>query len=272
MVFFPPAKINLGLNILHKRQDGFHDIDTVMMAVPLHDILEIVPSDTFAFSSSGIAIPSESGENLCVKAYDLLKNDFDLPPVHIHLHKIIPIGAGLGGGSSDAAFTLLGLNELCKLNLTRTKLEEYATQLGSDCAFFISSSPKHCTGRGEIMTDLPLTLSGKYLKLVYPHIHISTQEAYAGISPKSDSVSTFETTKLPIEKWKDKLSNDFEAPLFDKYPELRAIKQSLYDEGALYAGMSGSGSCLYGVFEWETEVSKEDYWEWVSVFPPQEMA
>lgn len=261
MVFFPPAKINLGLNIVRKRQDGFHDIDTVMIAVPLHDILEIVPSDTFAFSSSGIAIPGDSGENLCVKAYDLLKNDFDLPPVHIHLHKIIPIGAGLGGGSSDAAYTLLGLNELCKLNLTRQKLEEYAAQLGSDCAFFISPSPKHCTGRGEIMTDLPLTLSGKYLKLVYPHIHISTQKAYAGITPKSDSVSTLETTKLPIEQWKDSLSNDFEVPLFDKYPELSAIKQSLYDEGAVYAAMSGSGSCLFGVFEREVQISKGLNWE-----------
>lgn len=267
MVFFPPAKINLGLHILHKRQDGFHDIDTVMMAIPLRDILEIVPSDTFAFSSSGIPIPGESGENLCVKAYDLLKKDFDLPPVHIHLHKIIPIGAGLGGGSSDAAFTLLGLNELYKLNLTREKLEEYATQLGSDCAFFISPSPKHCTGRGEIMSDLPLTLSGKYLKLVYPHIHISTQEAYAGITPKSDSIPTLETTQLPIEKWKDALSNDFEAPLFEKYPELSAIKQSLYDEGALYAAMSGSGSCLYGVFEGEAGVSKGSYLEVAKQIP-----
>jgi len=259
MVFFPPAKINLGLTIVSKRQDGFHDIDTVMVPIPLHDILEIVPSDTFQFSSGGIPIPGNSDENLCIKAYHLLKNDFELPPVHIHLHKIIPIGAGLGGGSSDAAYTLMGLNSMFGLNLSREQLEQYASKLGSDCAFFITNSPKHCTGRGEIMTDLSLSLSGKYIKLIYPNIHISTQDAYAGITPKPNSHSTKELTSLPIEEWKNVLRNDFEVSLFKKYPELATIKQSLYDEGALYAAMSGSGSSVFGIFEGEPEVSEEGY-------------
>jgi 4-diphosphocytidyl-2-C-methyl-D-erythritol kinase len=266
MILFPPAKINLGLHVTEKRADGYHIIDTVMVQLPLVDVLEILSTDSFLFTTGGLQIEGAPDDNLCVKAYKLLHRQFAIPPVHIHLHKRIPMGAGLGGGSADAAYTLMGLNALFELNLSRQELEDFAAELGSDCPFFITQDAKHCTGRGEIMRDIPLTLVGKYIKLLSPSIHSSTQEAYAGITPKATARSTEELVNLPIAEWRDVLKNDFETSLFTIHPALNILKQSLYTEGAIYAAMSGSGSCLFGIFDKEPSVNSDsETWGWVGV-------
>lgn len=264
MIVFPPAKINLGLRITGKRPDGYHEIDTVMLQIPLFDILEIVPTTSFLFTSGGNSVDCPPEMNLCVKAYYLLKSDFDLPPVHIHLHKIIPMGAGLGGGSSDAAYTLLALNELFQLQLNRKTLENYAAQLGSDCPFFISSSPKYCTGRGEIMKDIEIpSLSEKWLKLYDPKIHISTSNAYSGIRPQAINKTTEEQVLEPLSDWSDFLINDFETTVFQENKTISQLKNQLYKDGALYAAMSGSGSAVYGVFEHIPKKNLLSIQEWV---------
>lgn len=251
MVNFPNAKINIGLNIIEKRSDGFHNIESIFYPIQCCDVLEILPSKTTNFKSSGIEIPGSTDGNLCLKAYNLLKVDFDILPVDIHLLKAIPIGAGLGGGSADGAFTLKLLNEINKLNLSTFQLENYAKKLGSDCAFFIENIPKYCFGKGDEFEEIELDLSGKYLVLINPNIHISTAEAYAGIIPKKPEKSIRELVKKPITDWKDSIENDFEKSLFPKYPILEEIKQKLYRLGAEYASMTGSGSTLYGIFESE---------------------
>lgn len=261
MVSFPNAKINIGLNIIEKRPDGFHNIESVFYPIQSQDVLEILPAKSTNFKSFGIEIPGTKEGNLCMKAYDLLRADFDIQPIEIHLLKAIPIGAGLGGGSADGAFTLKLLNDTNKLGLTNNQLEKYAKKLGSDCAFFIENSPKYCFGKGDEFEKIELDLSGKYLVIVNPNIHISTAEAYAGILPKKPEINIRNTIKKPIQEWKDFLVNDFEISLFPKYSALEKIKQNLYKLGAVYASMTGSGSTLYGLFdkEIELEVFKE-FW------------
>ena len=249
MILFPNAKINLGLYITQKRPDGFHELTTCFVHVPWSDILEITESDQFSFTSSGLAIEGPTSKNLCFRAYEALKVDFNIPPVHIHLHKVIPMGAGLGGGSSDASFTLKGLRDLFKLPLTDAQLLPYAAQLGSDCAFFIGKEAQIGTGRGEILTPIDLNLAWKYLVLIFPNFGISTQEAFAGIKPKKAPNKISEVINTSLDTWKEALSNDFEKSLFPKYPQLAKIKTELYNLGAVYAAMSGSGSTLFGLFD-----------------------
>lgn len=246
MIVYPNAKINLGLNVLRKREDEYHDISSVFYPVKeCVDILEIIKSEEFEFTNSGIEIPE--GENLCEKAWKLLDTDFGIGNVKIHLHKQIPIGAGLGGGSADASFTLKYLNELFDLNLKNKELEKYALRLGADCPFFIDNTPKLVEGIGEKMTSIDLDLSNYEIRLVNSDIHISTKEAYSGIVPKTPVISVEKIIELPIIEWKGQLKNDFEESIFLKHPELRELKDQLYKEGAVYASMSGSGSVIFSI-------------------------
>ncbi len=249
MVTFPNCKINLGLHITGKRPDGFHELETVFYPVPLNDILEVVSSTTLQFQSTGIDIPGNPASNLCLKAYHLLKEDFpQLPPVQMHLHKIIPMGAGLGGGSADGAFALQLLNDKYFLGLSPTQLMKYALQLGSDCPFFILNQPCYATGRGEDLTPIKLDLSGYRFVIVHPGIHINTKWAFEQIQPGLPARSIKEIIQLPIQDWKYYLSNDFESPIKQNYPAIEAIKLALYKDGAIYASMSGSGSTVFGIY------------------------
>jgi len=247
MITFPNAKINLGLHVLRKREDGFHDIETVFYPIRMHDCLEVLSrGGETSFTQYGPALPA--GENIVLKAYKLLKDEYDVPPLDIHLLKHIPAGAGLGGGSSDAAHTLLALNEMFRLGISSSELESLAASLGSDCAFFIRNKAVFASGRGEKFINIKLDLSPYHIKVVKPDIHISTPEAYAMIHPQDDRPSLREIIQKPIKEWKDLLVNDFETPVFEKFPEIKALKESMYDQGAVYASMSGSGSAVYGVF------------------------
>ncbi|GAB4047175.1 4-(cytidine 5'-diphospho)-2-C-methyl-D-erythritol kinase [Spirosoma litoris] len=248
MITFPSCKINLGLRITEKRPDGFHNLQSCFYPVNWSDVLETIQANEFSFSSSGLPIPGDAHNNLCVKAYNLVKADFDLPPVQMHLHKMVPIGAGLGGGSADAAFALKSLNEQFGLGLSVSQLEDYARLLGSDCAFFIQNRPLYCIEKGDIFSEIAVDLKGYHIVLVYPNLAISTAEAYAGVKPHNPEVSLFEQLQLPIDTWRDTVHNDFEDSLFPRYPVLPQIKQQLYDDGAVYASMSGSGSTVYGIF------------------------
>lgn len=257
MVSFPPCKINLGLYVIRKRADGYHDIETCFYPLPWTDILEVIKSDSFQFTSSGILIPGSREDNLCVRAYNLLKKDFNLDPIRFHLHKIIPMGAGLGGGSSDAAHILLLLNEVFELNLTTTDLLQYALRIGSDCSFFVQDKPMIGTGRGEILSSIDLKLKGKFIVVIKPDIHVSTAEAYAGIKPAEPATPLMNIINLPINQWKDRLVNDFEKTVFQKFPEIKAIKEKLYRRGAQYASMSGSGSSVFGIFDHPVDLQNE---------------
>lgn len=250
MIVFPNAKINIGLNVVERRPDGFHNIESIFYPVKeLFDVLEVVESDELKFTSSGIAIPGSHDDNLCLKAYRVIKADFDIASVHIHLHKVIPIGAGLGGGSADAAFTLKALNELFKLQLTDEQLINYARKLGSDCAFFIKNSPVYAFGKGDEFEPVVLDLSNYNIKIEYPNTHIGTAEAYAGVSPKKSVKSIKEAIHLPISEWRNALKNDFEDSIFLNHPQIKSVKEKFYTEGALYASMTGSGSAVFGVFK-----------------------
>jgi 4-diphosphocytidyl-2-C-methyl-D-erythritol kinase len=250
MINFPNAKINLGLQITQKRADGYHNLESFFYPVAWQDALEIVESSRLQFTTSGIAIPADGKDNLCLRAYQLFKLDFDLPAVHIHLHKVIPTGAGLGGGSADAAFTLKMLNQLFDLKLTTSQLVDYARKLGSDCAFFVANQAQYCFEKGDKFADLPIDLSGKLLGLVYPTIAISTAEAYGKIIADSSRPPLKELlVNNDLKVWQGLIVNDFEGALFPNYPILKDIKQKLIDLGAVYAAMSGSGSTLLGIFE-----------------------
>lgn len=267
MVCFPNAKINLGLNILEKRSDGFHNIETVFYPITLRDILEIIPSDTneTTLEIMGLEIPGDSNSNLCLKAYHLLAKDFELPGVNIYLQKLIPMGAGLGGGSSDGAFTLITLNLMFNLGLSEAQLTDYAGQLGSDCAFFIKNKPAIGEGKGNILKATEILLKGYYLALVKPDVHVGTAEAYAGVKPFFPEVTVGKTAQLPILSWKNKLVNDFEVSIFPKHAEIKYIKENLYDKGAIYSSMTGSGAAVYGIFESHPQLKEEFpncfYWE-----------
>jgi 4-diphosphocytidyl-2-C-methyl-D-erythritol kinase len=255
MITFPNAKINLGLHVLARRKDGFHDIETVLYPVFLHDCLEIIPSSEAeaALYQYGHLLPD--GENLCMKAYKLLKSSYDISPVEMHLIKHIPAGAGLGGGSSDAAQTLKMLSKIFNLRLKEDELEHLAAQLGSDCPFFIKNKALIAGGRGEVLSPVDLNLRGMYIVIVKPEVSISTAEAYARITPDNDRPSLRDCITKPVSEWKDCLINDFEVPVFRDHPHLSDIKEELYHKGAVYASMSGSGSAIFGLFNKEVSYS-----------------
>ncbi|WP_031528900.1 4-(cytidine 5'-diphospho)-2-C-methyl-D-erythritol kinase [Dyadobacter crusticola] len=257
MLVFPNAKINIGLNIVEKRPDGFHNIESCFYPVGWKDALEITRSESFSAEFDGISIPGNEADNICVKAYQQLAADYDLPPVKIHLLKGIPIGAGLGGGSADAAFTIKALNEFFDLNISFEKQLSYARRLGSDCAFFILNQPAYCFGKGDEFEPIDIKLKGKWIVLVNPGIHISTVEAYSGIKPQRSDADLRSLLSKPIGTWKDHVKNDFEATLFPKYALLSEIKEELYKQGALYASMSGSGSTIFGIFEQEADLAND---------------
>lgn len=249
MIVFPNAKINLGLSVISKRSDGYHDLETLMYPVPLLDALEIIPikGKEPEFSSSGIPIPGNSNDNLCLKAWRLMSVRYGISPVSIHLHKNIPMGAGLGGGSSDAAFTIKLLNQIFELGLSIKLMEEIATELGSDCPFFIRNIPAMASGRGEILTSFELSLKGLWIMLLFTEIHVSTAQAYAKIVPSGINLNG-EVLKQKPEEWKDSIMNDFEKSVFGEHKMLQNIKNELYHHGAVYAAMSGSGSAMFGLF------------------------
>ncbi|MCU0438017.1 MAG: 4-(cytidine 5'-diphospho)-2-C-methyl-D-erythritol kinase [Raineya sp.] len=250
MLGFPHAKINIGLYITEKRNDGFHNLESCFYPIGWSDVLEIIPSENSHLEITGLEVDGDTSNNLCIKALSLLSKDFAISNTSVFLHKVIPMGAGLGGGSADAAFTIKLINQVYQLGLSVAQMQDYARMLGSDCAFFIESKPVYCHEKGDKFKDISLSLKGKYLVLVYPNIHISTKEAYAGVKPKLldfDLKNFLETS--PLEKWKNVIKNDFETHLFEKYSKLKEIKEYLYNQGALYASMSGSGSTIYGFFE-----------------------
>jgi 4-diphosphocytidyl-2-C-methyl-D-erythritol kinase len=294
MIVFPNCKINLGLHILNKREDGYHNLETVFYPVQLRDALEVVRRDDgrqttddktlsepvphkagvegaagviersrdndITFSSTGLPIAGDETNNLCIKAYHLLKKDFPaLPPVQMHLHKAIPMGAGLGGGSADGAFALKLLNDKFQLGLSTQQLIDYSMQLGSDCPFFIVNKPCYATGRGEILETVELDLSAYHFAIVNPGIHVNTGWAFSQLALTNvDRPDMKAIIQQPIETWKDQLINDFEEPVSKAHPEIAAIKQQLYDAGAVYASMTGSGSTVFGLFEKEPKLKFAD--------------
>lgn len=258
MIFFPNCKINIGLSIVGRRPDGFHEIRSLFYPVGLCDALEIRPSEkdesTFTLTGSDIG-ECKSEDNLCMKAFRLVQKDYpQIGQVNMHLHKAIPAFAGLGGGSSDAVSVLQLVDFVFSLGLSKEQILAYSASIGSDCAFFVENKPACVSGRGEIIKPADISLAGKYIVLVKPDIKISTKQAYQGVSPKPTEVD-YEHLP-PIEVWKDVLVNDFEQSLFPKYPELSAIKQNLYENGAIYASLSGSGATVYGIFEKELDLGR----------------
>lgn len=254
MITFPNAKINLGLNIIEKRPDGYHNLETIFYPINLQDALEVTRRENndkeYTLHISGASLEGEPEDNLVVKAYKLLKKDYPgLLPVDIHMYKHIPAGAGLGGGSSDAACMIKLLNDKFSLGLSTERMEEYAAKLGADCAFFIRNKPVFATGIGNLFEPVELSLKGYHIILIKPDIFVSTRDAFAEIKPVRPAVSLKEIVKQPIETWKSSMKNDFEDSVFKKFPEIAAIKDELYDLGAVYAAMSGSGSSVYGIFE-----------------------
>jgi len=267
MVVFPEAKINIGLHVTGKRSDGYHTIESVFYPIPLCDILEIVFSEAdsgFALQVTGTKLPGNPSDNLCSKAYRLFSEIHPLPGAKAALHKIIPAGAGLGGGSSDGSHTLRLLNELAGEPLNTETLLQLASELGSDCPFFIRNKPAFVTGRGEILEPISIDLQGNYLLLIHPRIHVPTAEAYKLVSPSAPVFSLTELPQLPLREWRDKVKNDFEAGIFRVHPEIQGIKEKLYAMGAIYASMSGSGSSVYGIFPDEPELPSDfgKYFVW----------
>jgi len=259
MVVFPNAKINLGLQVLRKRNDGYHDINTVFYAVNWCDILEITLSEKteklFELELTGLPVHGTLEENLIYKAWTKIKALHSIPPLHVHLHKIIPMGAGLGGGSADAAFFINAVNDLLHLNMPVETRLAMAAELGSDCAFFIQNQPVFATGRGTEFSPISFDLKGYYLVLIYPPVHSNTKEAYDGLTPHEADYDLMETLAKPIATWQAELKNDFEATIFKKYPIIATLKNTLYEQGALYACMSGSGSAIFGIFDHEPRLT-----------------
>jgi len=251
MLRFPNCKINLGLYVTARRPDGYHDLETVFYPVQVQDSLEIIPANEPALHVSGLAVAGNKEDNLVWKAYMLLQKAFpaSVPPFDIYINKTIPMGAGVGGGSADGAFMLQLINDYCQLGLDKTTLAELALQLGSDCPFFIYNTPMYAAGRGEQLEPIELSLKGYSIQLICPRVHVSTAAAFKMITPKPAPIDLQQLGTLPIAEWENKISNDFEAPVFAQHPVLAQIKQQLYAGGALYASMSGSGSAIYGIFE-----------------------
>lgn len=265
MITFPNVKINLGLSITEKRPDGYHNLETVFYPVALEDALEVRTSSAtasdrkFTLHQHGLEIAGKPEDNLVSKAYQLLDEEFNLPPVDIHLFKHIPSGAGLGGGSSDAAFMLKLLNEHFHLHLSDNQLEAYAATLGADCAFFIRNKPTFAEGIGNIFSPIELSLSGYGIMIVKPDIFVSTREAFSNIHPHRPEHPIKEVIQRPVSEWKETLINDFEASVFPLHPAIEAIKQELYNQGAAYASMSGSGSSVFGLFAPEASLPEIDW-------------
>lgn len=266
MIVFPNAKINLGLNIVAKRKDGYHNLVSCMYPIGWQDVLEVLPAERKGqLKITGIEIPGNEKDNLVLKAYELLRKDYNLTPIQVHLHKVIPAGAGLGGGSSDAAFMLKVVNEMFQLFLDDFILEDYAGGLGSDCPFFVQNTPVMALERGDVFEEVALSLKGYHLLVIKPPLHISTAEAYAGVTPGVPEHSIKEILETrAVAEWRTLLHNDFEDSLFPKFPQLQGLKEALYAAGALYASMSGSGSSIYGIFKEPAPLLKlsPDHLQW----------
>lgn len=261
MVQFPHAKINLGLKVIRKRPDGFHDIETIIYPIGLSDVLEIVPAKDgiFEFVSTGISIDGNHEDNLCVRACRLISQKYALPEVKIHLHKVIPFGAGLGGGSSDAAFVLKLIRRIFSIKMCNNELEEMAATLGSDCSFFINGKPALSKGRGEKLTPVPISLAGYHLLLVKPSVNISTAWAYGNVIPSGESLPEMNHISDNIESFATLLTNDFEGVVMGSFPEVRRIKEKIMEMGAIYAAMTGSGSAVYGLFRNAPNLQPDDF-------------
>ncbi len=250
MILFPNAKINIGLNVTAKRLDGFHNLESVFYPLGLRDVIEVVESSDFRFQAYGLSIPGPETANLCLRAYALLKADFpSLPPVHMYLYKQIPMGSGLGGGSADGAFMIRLLDRCFHLRLSQERQLAYALALGSDCPFFILNKPAFVSLRGESIEPVSLDLSGYSIRVVHADIHVDTSWAFSVITPGPPNKSARLIIQQPVDQWKLDLVNDFEGPVFARYPNLKRIKEKLYEAGALYAAMTGSGSSIFGIFE-----------------------
>jgi 4-diphosphocytidyl-2-C-methyl-D-erythritol kinase len=249
MICFPNAKINIGLHITGKRSDGYHTIETVFYPVPMTDALEAVRSEKTSFTQTGIKIESSPEDNLVMKAYELISKKRKIPPLDLYLKKAIPAGAGLGGGSADAAFTLKLLNELCECNISESELEKIAASIGADCPFFIYNKPVIATGTGNIFKPSDISLNGYIIYVIKPPVGVSTKEAYSNVKPQKPEFSLEKLSAFPITEWKNVLNNDFESSVFEKYPVIGDIKEKLYSMGADYAAMSGSGSAVFGLFK-----------------------
>lgn len=248
MVVFPNAKINLGLNVVERRADGYHNLETVFFPVALSDVLEVLPGTNTQLEISGIRVDGRLESNLVYRAWELLNKDFRIPPVKIFLHKVIPMGAGLGGGSSDGAFMLKLLNRMFELKLDSVRLKGYAVRLGADCPFFVDNMPAFATGIGDTLTPVGMDLSSYRLVIVKPPVAVNTGMAYKSIVPLIPAKSVTEIVSQPVETWRGELSNDFEKPVFEMFPEIMDVRDKLYEKGAVYAAMSGSGSAVFGLF------------------------
>lgn len=261
MITFPNAKINLGLRVIRKRTDGYHDIETIMYPIGLSDALEIVPAadGVFGFSATGIIVEGDAEDNLCVKAFRLMQLKYGLPEVKIHLHKVIPTGAGLGGGSSDAAFALKLLRRIFSIKNCDDDLRQMATQLGSDCSYFIENIPAFAKGRGEDLLNLSISLKGYHLLLVKPELEVSTPWAYGKIVPSGISMPAYDQIPADISQWQSLLCNDFEQVVMDEYPQIRQIRNRMLEMGAVYSAMSGSGSAVFGLFSDHPEIQGDDF-------------
>jgi 4-diphosphocytidyl-2-C-methyl-D-erythritol kinase len=273
MVSFPNAKINLGLNIVEKRSDGFHNLETVFVPVEIQDALEIVVDEhqqsDFEFTSTGLKIDGDISCNLCIRAYKLLKKNHALPPIKMHLHKAIPMGAGLGGGSSDGAFALKLMNDKFSLNISNQHLLDYALQLGSDCPFYILNKTCFATSRGEILNEIKLDLSAYHILIINPCVHIATAWAFSQIHPYLPTKSIQKIIQQPVSTWENELVNDFELSVQQKHPIIKNIKDTLYHFGAVYASLTGTGSTLFGIFSKQTDIEQFNFPEhyfikWVS--------
>lgn len=263
MIVFPNAKINIGLFVTSVREDGYHNIETLFYPVySLYDVLEVIRNNgkEDEFSSSGIEIDSAPADNICIKALNLMRQDAGIPPLKIHLHKNIPIGAGLGGGSADASFMLKLLNEQFSIGMSNSMLEKLAAGLGADCPVFIENKAVLARGTGNEFHPIECNLDGLWLNLVVPKIHITTAQAYRGVSPAQAAMPLSMLIKRPTEQWKDGVTNDFERSIFKTHPSIEEIKNKMYQNGALYASMSGSGSAVYGIFREKQDIKwPEDY-------------
>ena len=259
MILYPNAKINLGLNIISRRPDGYHDIETVFYPIPLQDALEVKASDHFSFRLSGNQLDCAAGDNLVIRVLQMVEADYKLPELDVHLFKHIPSGAGLGGGSSDAAFMMKLLNEQFELGMSEDEMETRLSSLGADCPFFVRNRPVFATGIGNVFTPIDLDLKGWTLVLVKPDVNVSTRDAYAAVQPQQPALSLTEIVKKPVEEWQELMHNDFEISVFPRYPEIAALKDLLLDQGAVFAAMSGSGSAVYGLFRQPLEHVDETF-------------
>lgn len=266
MIVYPNAKINLGLNIVERRNDGYHNIETAFYPIALSDMLDVTlpenSKERWAWEQTGLMLDVPPSNNICIRALTLLGEHFDLPTIGLHLHKIIPFGAGLGGGSADAAFTLKTVNALCGLGLSNAQLKQMAAQIGADCPFFIDNKPMMAEGIGDVLSPIDVNLSGKHITLVKPNVFASTKEAYSRVIPQRPKESIADIVSQPIEQWRGRLKNDFEDSLFALYPIIGQIKEELYDAGALYASMSGSGSSVFGIFDEQSQYTRNDCFVW----------